>query len=288
MQDNINASDLTVVLSLVRTGTLAAAGAQLGVDSSTVFRSIQRIENSLRQRLFERSRTGYRPTDLSLQLAQHAERIETEIEAARMAAHQDAGDVSGVVRISTTDSLLNGLVLPALASLGAAHSGLQFELNASNELVSLTKRDADIAVRATNKPPQHVVGKHVGAIRSAIFTARVRGQRKLPDPAMCAWIAPDDALPNHPSVVGRKRRFPRLMPQYRVNSILSVAEGIVAGLAVGILPLFLARDRKDLIALSEPLPDCETQLWLLTHQESRHLRRIATVATHLAQEIRLE
>ena len=72
------------------------------------------------------------------------------------------------------------------------------------------------------------------------------------------------------------------MPRILVNSIQSVFEGIVASAGIGIVPLFMARDRSDLVALSGPLDDAETQLWMLTHPESRHLRRIATVAAHLA------
>ena len=73
-----------------------------------------------------------------------------------------------------------------------------------------------------------------------------------------------------------------------MNSILSVAEAIGAGMGIGVLPLFLARGRSDLQQLTEPLADAETQLWLLTHPESRHLRRISTVAHHLASAIDLE
>src|SRR6188474_3624032 len=107
----IGAGELAVLLALVRGGTLAAAGALAGVDGSTVFRTVQRCEKALGQRLFERSRSGYLATELGLQLAQHAERIEAELESARSAARLDAGAVGGLVRISTTDTILSGLLL---------------------------------------------------------------------------------------------------------------------------------------------------------------------------------
>lgn len=285
----VSAADMEVLLALQRAGTLLEAGRLIGVDGSTVFRSVQRIERGLGRRLFERSRAGYRPTELGLQLAQHAERIEVELEAARGAAQAQDSSASGTVRISTTDTLLHGLVLPALRSLAAEHPLLQFELNASNELASLTKRDADIALRATRKPPGHLVGKALGPIRFAVYGAKPRGRRgAAPELARCAWVAPDEAMPEHPSVQWRKRQHPHLVPRYLVNSILAVQEGVAAGLGVGVLPVFLAEGRVDLVALSAPLPDCETQLWLLTHPESRHLRRIATVAAHLAAEIAVQ
>jgi len=89
-------------------------------------------------------------------------------------------------------------------------------------------------------------------------------------------------------VLWRKRHLPGLVPRYQVNSVLSVAAAIGAGLGVGVLPLFLARNRDDVVQLTEPLTDAETQLWLLTHPESRHLQRISTVARHLADHIAID
>ena len=287
----IGAGELAVLLALVRGGTLAAAGALAGVDGSTVFRIVQRCEKALGQRLFERSRSGYLATELGLQLAQHAERIEAELESARSAARLDAGAVGGLVRISTTDTILSGLLLPALAGLAAAHPLLRLELTARNELVNLSQREADIALRATVKPPPHVVGRELGPIRSAVYGLKPAPRQRKPidlaDLASARWIAVDDALPEHPSVRWRRKHLPKVEPVLRVNSVQSVVDAIAAGLGVGIAPVFLASQRRELQPLGEPLAECETQLWLLTHPESRHLRRIAVVAAHLASALRI-
>ena len=285
----VSAADLEVILALVRARTLAEAGRLARRDTSNIFRAVQRTEKGLRQRLFERSRNGYHPTDLALQLAEHAERIETELEAARSAAQMQSRLITGSVRLSTTDTILHGLVMPALTALAVQYPELTLELTASNELANLTNRDTDIAVRAARRPPDHLVGRHLGPIRVALFCARsaVGRNHRRRDLSTYAWVAPDDALPEHPSVQWRRRTHPKVMPRYRVNSILGVLEGISAGLGIGVVPLFLTRGRRDLIALSDPLEECETQLWLLTHPESRHLRRIATVSDHLVREVRL-
>lgn len=289
-QYKLSPAELSVLLALVRRGTLAGAGGLLGIDASTVFRTVQRTEKGLKQRLFDRSRAGYRPTDLALQLAPHAERIEAELESARSATQSAGLAVTGSVRISTTDTLLHALVMPALRSFAFAHPQLQFELRASNELASLTRRDADIAVRATQRPPGHLVGRHLGPIRVAVYAALPIDLRRAPriELAEAPWIAPDAALPEHPSVRWRKRNHPRVVPKVEVDSISAVLHGVLAGLGVGVLPLFLARGREDLVALTPPLADAESQLWLLTHPQSRHLRRIAAVAAHLGEHVRLE
>ena len=288
-QYRMTAGDLQVTLALVRGGTLAAAGERLGIDASTVFRALQRIERGLGRTLFERTRSGYLPTELSTELAEHAERMEVSLEAARSSLEAAPAQVSGTVRITTTDTMLHGLVAPALRSLRTVHPLLSYELHTGNELASLTRRDADIAVRATKRPPQHLVGKHIGPIRVALYAAKRGSARQFADvdAGKADWVAPDDALPEHPSVVWRKRHFPKAAPRYRVNSILSVLELVVLGLGVGIVPLFLADGRNDVVRLGEPLDECETELWLLTHPESRHLRRVGAVYSHLAETMNM-
>jgi len=289
MQFKLSALDLEIVLTLVRCGTLANAGERLGVDASTVFRSLQRIERGIGQMLFSRSRAGYQASELALAMAGHAEQLETALESARSAAQMHSDDVSGNVRITTTDTILHGLVAPALQTLRASHPLLSFELHTGNALASLTQRDADIAIRATTRPPQHLIGKQIGPIRVALFGSKngiVQSSADLKS-GKAVWIAPDDALPDHPSVLWRKRHFPKIQPTYRVNSILTVMELINQGLGIGVVPMFLAKTQPELLQLTEVIDECQTELWLLTHAESRHLRRVSAVYGYLSQTLRL-
>ena len=104
-QYKLSAADLEVVLALARTGTLADAGERLSLDASTVFRTIQKVEKGLGQRLFERSRAGYQPSELAQQLAGHGEQVEAQLEAARSALQLQPEQVYGTVRITTTDTV---------------------------------------------------------------------------------------------------------------------------------------------------------------------------------------
>jgi DNA-binding transcriptional LysR family regulator len=288
-QYRLNAADLTLILAMVRTGKLADASERLGVDASTVFRSLRKIERGLGAVLFERSRSGYLATQLALTLADQGEQVESAVEEARSKAQQAPGQVSGAVRITTTDTILHGLLAPALHALQRQHPLLTYSLHTGNELASLSSRDADIALRATKKPPAHLVGRRVGPVRVALYTANERGNTMDEVTAGAVrWISVDEALPEHPSVVWRKRHYPNIVPAYMVNSIDSVMEMVRLGLGVGILPMFLAGREPGVRALSGELEDCQTELWLLTYPESRHLHRIATVYRHLAQHLLLD
>src|SRR5437867_170591 len=135
------ADDLALLLALIRTGTLAEAAQRLGVDSSTVFRAVQRLEKRIGQRLFERTRRGYLPGQLASALGTHAERVEAALEGARGELQCGSEEASGLVRVTTTDTFLQALVLPALQPLLAAHPQLRVDITATNEMVSLTRRD---------------------------------------------------------------------------------------------------------------------------------------------------
>jgi DNA-binding transcriptional LysR family regulator len=285
----LDPQELRLLLALTRAGTLAGAAARLAVDTSTVFRSLQRLERRVGRTLFERSRTGYRPTELAAQLAGHAERIEAEVEGARSLLQAGTRAVSGEVRVTTTDTILSALVLPSLPKLLRAHPLLQVEIVATNEPASLTRRDADIALRATKRPPEHLVGKHLGPIRNAVY-APPRSRVRTVEQAIASglpWIAVDDALPEHGSVAWRRKHLPKIRPQVLASSIMAVADAVAAGIGVGIVPMFLG-EKRPMQRVSSPLAEIETQLWLLTHAESRHLTRISTVFAHFARELSLD
>ncbi len=95
-------------------------------------------------------------------------------------------------------------------------------------------------------------------------------------------------MPEHPGVNWRKRFFPDVRPALQANTMQMVAHMIEQGLGVGVLALFHARGNKNLVPLKLPLEDCKIDLWLLTHPESRHLRRIAEVAARIEAHVLLD
>jgi len=114
-----------------------------------------------------------------------------------------------------------------------------------------------VALRATAKPPAHLVGRHLGPIRSAVFIARAAAPKRSRDIelANASWIAVDEALPEHPSVRWRRKHLPRVQAALRLNSVQAVFDAVRRGLGVGIAPLFLARGVDDVTAITPPLDD---------------------------------
>ncbi|WP_426157861.1 LysR family transcriptional regulator [Pseudomonas sp. TSRC2-2] len=278
--------DLALILALVRGGSLARAAQLLQVDVSTVFRAVRRLESALGQQLFEKSRTGYLPTTLAQTLTEQAERAEQALEAARIGVEREGEVVTGTVRVTCTDSVLQGLLLPALAQFMPNYPALTIELSTSNDFASLSRRDADIALRLTRAPPEHLVGRQLAKVFYRVCVhARYLQNVDASDLSALTWIAPDEFLPDHPTVAWRRQQLPGVIPAYRCNSMLSVKELVRAGLGVAALPDFLIND--GLQTLGEALPGCDTALWLLTRPDCRALRSVVTLFDELGRALRL-
>lgn len=284
MQYQIDHADLSLVLALVRGRSLARAAELLQVDVSTVFRAVRRLEAALGVALFEKSRRGYEPSETARALAEQAEHAEQALDAARVALEQGKHVVSGTVRLTCTDAVLSSLLLPALARFMPNYPALSLELVTSNDFANLSRRDADLALRLTNQPPEHLVGRRLAKV-SYVVCARDDGQDRS-DLARQSWIAPDESMPDHTTVLWRLRELPGVMPSYRCSSMYAVSQLTRAGLGVAALPDFVLRSQPDLRALSEPLAGCDTELWLLTRPDCRALRSVQTLFEELGKALK--
>lgn len=288
MQYRLDHADLVLVLAVVRGGSLARAAALLEQDVSTVFRAIRRLEKALGSALFDKRRSGYLPTDAALRLAEQAEAAERALAAARLALARDEAVVSGTVRLTCTDSVLHGLLLPALRRFMPGYPALALALTTSNDFANLSRHDADLALRLTDHPPEHLVGRRLGTVDYLLcgHPAYLRASAGQPAEAL-SWIAPDDFLPDHPTVAWRRRAHPAVLPAYRCSTLLAAAGLARAGLGIAALPRFLLDGDDGLEALGDALPGCATGLWLLTRPDCRALRSVSTLFEELGRTIAL-
>ena len=140
----------------------------------------------------------------------------------------------------------------------------------------------------TRTPPEHLVGRNLGEVRYVLCASeRYLEGRDATEPAMLHWIAPDDFLPDHPSVVWRRRHYPGVLPAYRCNGVLAVAEMARAGLGLAAIPAYLLRDGDGLRVMDANLEGCASALWLLTRPDCRALRSVVALFDELGRHVRL-
>ena len=277
-------------LAIEQAGSVLGAAKQLGVNHTTVLRRIASLERRLGVRLFERLRTGYTPTPAGEELRNvilGVRQVLLDVE------HRLSGkdlQLSGVVRIATTDTLSHGLLLPHLRAFRQLHPHIQLQIIGSNQIVSLTRREADIAIRATNQPPDNMLGRKIGLARSAIYGALSYLDERGHDLASDRhdWIGLDETLAHLPEYRWLERRIPSERIVLRLNNLLHKIAVVKAGHGIAPLLCFLAEREPDLIRLTEPEPLFDTDIWLLSHPDLRRVARVRAFMEFITQCVKTD
>jgi DNA-binding transcriptional LysR family regulator len=268
--------DLRYVLAVANARSLAGAARALGVNHTTVLRRVSAFEKRLGLRLFERLATGYVLTAGGEELiatARHIEDTVTTLE--RTLAGQDLR-LSGVVRVTTTDTLMGSVLPEILAQFRVAHPGIQVEVAVSNLMLNLSKRDADVAIRPAKDPPETLVGRRVAKVAFAIYASPhyVARHGKALDLRKQQWVAPDDSLAGTSVAQWMRSQLPDADISLRADSLVAMRQAAQAGLGLTALPCYLGDTSPDLLCVHPPVAAMETALWILTHDDLRHTARI--------------
>lgn len=144
--------DLKVFLAVARRNSLSNAGRTLKMDPATVGRRVQRLEEDLSARLFNKSPQGYDLTDAGLRLMPHANMMEQSLLAAKSEVSGTSDVLSGSIRVGAPDGAANYLLPQVCAAMVAENPGLEVQIVALPRVFNLSKREADMAV--TVSPPQ--------------------------------------------------------------------------------------------------------------------------------------
>jgi DNA-binding transcriptional LysR family regulator len=278
--------DLRTVLAVAREGSLSGAARALQVEHSTVFRRLKGVERRFGAELFERGPHGYIATAHGEAVAESARVME---EAALAAERRVLGaDVrlSGVVRIAASEMFGSYLLPQILSGFLEAHPEIEIEIMVSNRNVDLTRREADLALRATNQPPEHLYGREVGKLRYAVFAHR-RFFRRGRSPALeeLPWIGFDDSMRRLEIAQWLKMRLPDLRTRVRADSLIMLMHAAVAGMGAAVLPLFAAEWQPELRRVSGVLDQPRMGLWVLNHADVRENARVRALSRHLVQEL---
>jgi molybdate transport repressor ModE-like protein len=279
--------DFRLIKAVAEAGSLPAAAATLGVNHSTVFRRLRQIEAMLGFPLFERHRAGYVLTQAGEEISALASRVDEDITTVTRRLAGQAPAPAGEVRIATSDSLLVDLLMPMLARFREAHPAIRLDLVTGNAALNLSRRDADIAIRATEAPPDTLVGRRMGQIAWAAYGTAAPGTWPPLEELLGQgqWLSLSDSLGHLKPARFLRGRVPPDRISCKFDSVHALGRGVEAGLGWAYLPCFLGDSRPGMTRLAAPEPEFATDLWLLTHPDLRHTPRIRALMDWLAAGI---
>lgn len=277
--------DLRTVLAVVRGGSLSAAARALKLQHSTVFRRIEEIERRVGAQLFERERGQYRANVHAEMLAETGQAVETAVlDAERRILGADAR-LSGVIRIATSEALGSFLLPCLLRDFLAQHPQIEIEVDVDNQSVDLTRREADLAIRATQDPPEHLVGRRLATVRYAIYLQRARLEALGGSPSLeqLEWIGTNARVSHLAVARWFATHLPFAAPRLRFDSLMTLLRAASVGAGAAVLPTFAAAQSPELVRLTDPIPDLVMPVWVLSHPDARGNARVRALAQHLVE-----
>lgn len=278
-------NDLKVFLALERGGSARAAAAQLKNSHSTVLRRLQALEDALEAKLFDRTPDGLVLTGSGARLLSKAQQIEAEVfEAERDLAGADIR-LQGPIRLTVPPPVIQFLLLPFLAQFRRDYPDIELEIVATYAYSDLGRRDADVAIRFSEAPDDHLVGRRLPQFRDAIYASRAFIEAHFNGEATndAAWIG----WPNAARFKERVSRTPfaKAPVAWHLPNLMLQAEAARQALGMALLPCIMG-DRDPALARVPGSATYETiPAWLLTHPDLRRMERVRVFAGLLAKAI---
>lgn len=276
----IDWSDLRHFLALAREGTLSAAARRLGVDHATVGRRIAALEACLELKLLDRRSRAVALTDDGLRIAAAAAPMEDAGFAVERAVQAAKPEIGGEVTVSAPPSLANRLIAPRLAELFERHPRLRLKLIGETRSASLSRREADVALRLSRPAESGLVGRKLGGFGFSLYGAPAYLRRTPPQAH--AFIAYDSTMDEAPqqrwlmAIAGDRDVV------LRTNDLTNQAAAARGGLGLAVLPHFLGDGDPLLVRCEAPRPPVRRDIWLVVHRDLRRVPAIRAVMEFLA------
>jgi len=273
--------DLRIFLAVARECSISGGANRLKVQHSTVSRRIRSLEAQLGTTLFERKKSGFELTAAGEELQDSAERIEREVVSLEgMLSNQDHIE-AGELTVTAINNMASTILLPVFARFSLEQPETRLHIQVSNKYVSLAERQADIAIRLTNTPPETLVGTRLTTVASTVYGSRnylaslaQGGKLKWLGIECCAfhrsWT--NAACPDH------DHNF------YVDDTLLTVAT-LKQDLGLAYLPCFMGDDEESLQRYRPPDPAHDLGLWLLYHADLKQNKRVQLFRAHMIREI---
>ena len=276
--------DLRTFLAIARHGTLSAAARAQGVTQPTMGRRLAALESRSGARLLQRLPGRYALTSLGEAVLGNAERIEAEmLSAERTITGRDVA-LEGIVRLTTVDTLAARIVSPALAELQCRHPGIVVELVPDTRSLSLSKREADLALRLSGFEGNEVAARKVGKVALAIYGTPEWQQRLDQGDVRLVTVLEDQQ--HLPEARWLHEAFPDAPASFRSNSREVQHWATVSGAGVAALARYRADNEPGLVRLYPNQPDLVRDVWLGVHMDMRHMPRVRAVMDAVTTALR--
>ncbi len=279
----MNWDDLKLFLAVARAGSISGGARSLGLQHSTLSRRMRKLEEDLGARLFDRTRSGHELTAAGQDLLNAAVRMETEVLGIDGRLSGKDLQLLGSLRVTAVDNMATTVLMPIFASFSRLYPDIQLHVMTSNSDVSLSQREADLAIRLTNLPPETLIGKRIATVSSCIYgsheyLARLKEQAEKP-----RWLGVE-CCRFHRSWT--RQASEEQAHKFYVDDTLLTQAALREGLGISILPCFMGDPDPALARYGDPDPAWNLGLWILMHPDLKRTARVLAFRSHLMEAVK--
>ncbi len=277
--------DLRIVLGVWRGGSTRAASHLVGMSHATIARRVEALETRLGVKIFDRLPSGYALTQDGEELLAAAQNVETELNAVQLKLTGRDKRLAGVIRITTLDVVATSFLMPVLSEFGEQYPEIEFELSIGYESLDLRKREADVALRGVNKPPEHLIGHKLTSVAWAGYASqKYIDQHDFGVDGDARWIGFGTRSAAAPWV--NTSPYPHLPAWGLFDDLPLQVEAARHHMGVGYLPCFIGDPDRDLVrAPPEKLIE-RHDFWLLRHRDTRSTVRLRVFSEFITEAFR--
>lgn len=294
--------DFKYFTAVAHSGSVRKAAGQLGVHASTVTRRLDQFERRLGVRLFTRTYSGLQITPEGAEVIQQVDEVAAELsEIQRRLQYRDA-DMAGTLRITIADVFAENLLTHDFAEFIARYPEVQLEFIPAYRDPDLDRHEVDLVIRATDNPPDHLIGRRLGKVLAAVYGSRHYLVEHDPwtKPRNCVWIETNlvtsvvtgvvtgpgtDAGTTRETSV-KMQHFATLPDGPRSSSLMLQLAAIRGDMGIGILPCALGDPDPELMRLPGIGPLELADVWMFIHPDLRNLKRLQALLEFLQQTFR--
>ncbi|SDX04449.1 transcriptional regulator, LysR family [Ruegeria halocynthiae] len=278
----MNWDDIRVLLAVARSGQLLAASTRLGITQATASRRIARLEEALSVPLLIRQSNGCALTEECERMMPIFEVIEARFAEVTAIATNQKLEIEGIVRLAVPDAFSQYFMPEVLRELAQSFPHLEVQLVPLGRNLSLSKRDADIAIMVGRPSQDTLICRNLAEYSLHLYASKSYLQdfpapETLDDLSQHRLVGFVDDMLATPSMNYSQEVFGKYRPTIRISSAVTQVQAVRAGTGIGILHDFAARQFDD---LSLVLPDerIRREYWIVWHdQDPLPMRIRATI-----------
>jgi len=274
--------DIRVFLQVARAGQMAGASRTLGLDHTTISRRIARLEKNMGVALFDRAGRRLTLTEEGAKLVCAAERLEAIIIRDILSLGESGQEISGRVRIGTSEGFGAHYLAPRIPRLVESFPGLEVELVALPKAYSLGMREVDLVITMDRPDAGDVCFKELSTYSLAVYaSAEYFRTREHPESiedlrnhCWCGYItellftSELDMLTFGGIVIN---------PSYRTTSVTAQLQAVKSGSAIAILPCYMGDRHPEFEMVLPNEIGLKRTYWIAVHRDLVHSPRVSAV-----------